>query len=121
MHAVILEGLRIYPPLPFALPRVVPEGGDTVDGHFLPAGVRSSWAFASHMLTRFSDSCINKPSRCEPGPSQFRRSSRFQTRKMAWKERKGRFGRFTAILAWASGLHWTKVREWNFHLYIATN
>ena len=41
MHAVILEGLRIHPPLPFALPRVVPEGGDTVDGHFLPAGVRA--------------------------------------------------------------------------------
>ncbi|KAL4978762.1 benzoate 4-monooxygenase cytochrome P450 [Aspergillus desertorum] len=38
LQAVILEGLRIYPPLPFALPRVVPEGGDTVDGHFLPAG-----------------------------------------------------------------------------------
>ncbi len=40
MRAVILEGLRIYPPLPFALPRLVPEGGDTVDSHFLPAGVR---------------------------------------------------------------------------------
>lgn len=39
MRAVILEGLRVYPPLPFALPRVVPQGGDTVDGHFLPAGV----------------------------------------------------------------------------------
>ncbi|KAL2822604.1 benzoate 4-monooxygenase cytochrome P450 [Aspergillus granulosus] len=39
LHAVILEGLRIYPPLPFALPRVVPKGGDTVDGHFLPEGV----------------------------------------------------------------------------------
>ena len=39
LHAVILEGLRIYPPLPFALPRVVPEDGDVVDGHFLPAGV----------------------------------------------------------------------------------
>ncbi|KAL4756120.1 cytochrome P450 [Aspergillus foveolatus] len=38
LQAVILEGLRIYPPLPFALPRVVPQGGDTVDGHFLPAG-----------------------------------------------------------------------------------
>ena len=31
--------MRIYPPLPFALPRVVPAGGDTVDGHFLPEGV----------------------------------------------------------------------------------
>ncbi|KAI0532402.1 benzoate 4-monooxygenase cytochrome P450 [Xylaria digitata] len=39
MRAVILEGLRIYPPLPLGLPRVVPEGGDAVDGHFLPAGV----------------------------------------------------------------------------------
>lgn len=39
LHAVVLEGMRIYSPLPFALPRVVPGGGDTVDGHFLPAGV----------------------------------------------------------------------------------
>ena len=39
LRAVILEGLRIYPPLPFALPRVVPDGGDTVDGNFLPGGV----------------------------------------------------------------------------------
>ena len=41
-RAVILEALRMYPPLPFALPRVVPSGGDVVDGHFLPAGVRST-------------------------------------------------------------------------------
>lgn len=40
MNAVIREGLRIFPPLPFSIPRIVPEGGDTVDGHFLPAGVR---------------------------------------------------------------------------------
>jgi cytochrome P450 len=39
LHAVALEGMRVYPPLPFALPRVVPPGGDTVDGHFLPEGV----------------------------------------------------------------------------------
>ncbi|KAK4866743.1 hypothetical protein LT330_007906 [Penicillium expansum] len=38
LHAVILEGLRIYPPLPLALPRIVPQGGDTVDGHFLLQG-----------------------------------------------------------------------------------
>ncbi|KAI1380476.1 benzoate 4-monooxygenase cytochrome P450 [Hypoxylon crocopeplum] len=31
-------------PLPFALPRVVPEGGDTVDGHFLPGGMTVSTA-----------------------------------------------------------------------------
>ena len=39
LKAVILEGLRIFPPVPFALPRVVPDGGDEVDGCFLPAGV----------------------------------------------------------------------------------
>jgi cytochrome P450 len=42
LGAVIAEGLRIYPPLPFGLPRVVPDGGDTVGGHFVPAGV-SGW------------------------------------------------------------------------------
>ena len=39
LQAVALEGMRIYPPLPFPLPRIVPRGGDTVDGQFLPAGV----------------------------------------------------------------------------------
>ena len=39
LQAVCLEGLRLYPPLPFALPRVVPEGGDYVDGQFVPGGV----------------------------------------------------------------------------------
>lgn len=38
LKAVVQEATRMYPPLPFALPRVVP-GGATVDGHFLPAGV----------------------------------------------------------------------------------
>ena len=39
LHAVALEGMRMYAPLPFPLPRVVPEDGDTVDGHLLPPGV----------------------------------------------------------------------------------
>ena len=53
LNAVILEGLRIYPPLPFALPRIVPEGGDTVDGHWLPAKVRhimTSYKRAIHLI-----------------------------------------------------------------------
>ncbi|EYE96635.1 cytochrome P450 [Aspergillus ruber CBS 135680] len=28
----------VFPPLPFASPRVVPVGGSTVDGHYLPGG-----------------------------------------------------------------------------------
>ena len=39
LHAVCLEGMRIYAPLPFALPRIVPQGGDSVDGYQLPANV----------------------------------------------------------------------------------
>jgi cytochrome P450 len=37
--AVIREAMRIYPPLALALPRIVPHSGDTIDGHFVPAGV----------------------------------------------------------------------------------
>jgi cytochrome P450 len=39
LNAVILEAMRVYPPLPFPLPRVVPQGGDIIDGHFIPEGV----------------------------------------------------------------------------------
>ena len=39
LHAVLQEAMRVFPPLPFALPRVVPMGGSTVDGHHLPGGV----------------------------------------------------------------------------------
>lgn len=42
LKAVAQEAMRIYPPLPFALPRVVPEPGCHVDGQFLPGGVRIS-------------------------------------------------------------------------------
>jgi cytochrome P450 len=38
IRAVCLEALRIYPSLPLGLPRVVPEGGETVDGHYIPEG-----------------------------------------------------------------------------------
>jgi cytochrome P450 len=40
LKAVAQEAMRVYPPLPFALPRVVPKRGSTVDGNFLPEGVR---------------------------------------------------------------------------------
>ncbi|KAL4917342.1 cytochrome P450 [Aspergillus aurantiobrunneus] len=38
LAAVIQEALRLYPPVPIGLPRVVPEGGAIVNGQFIPAG-----------------------------------------------------------------------------------
>ena len=37
LNAVVQEGLRKCNPVPAGLPRLVPEGGATVCGHFLPA------------------------------------------------------------------------------------
>lgn len=39
LNAVLSESMRIMPPVSWAASRVVPAGGDTVDGYFLPAGV----------------------------------------------------------------------------------
>ncbi|KAI8953272.1 putative cytochrome P450 [Xylaria longipes] len=65
LRAVILEGMRMYPPLPFPLPRVVPEGGDTVDGHFLPSGtiVSTNPLAASLDARNFKDPLVFKPER----------------------------------------------------------
>ena len=39
LEAVINEGLRVCNPVPGGLPRVVPKGGDTYAGHFVPENV----------------------------------------------------------------------------------
>ena len=44
LNAVINEGLRVYPPVPSNMPRIVPNGGATVCGQWLPSGVR--WKLA---------------------------------------------------------------------------
>ncbi|THC89981.1 hypothetical protein EYZ11_010555 [Aspergillus tanneri] len=36
LNAVIEESLRLYPPLVTSLPRLIPKGGDIVDGYLLP-------------------------------------------------------------------------------------
>ena len=41
LEAVLNEGLRMCNPVPGGLPRVVPEGGDTYAGVYLPGGVSS--------------------------------------------------------------------------------
>ncbi len=42
LEAVLHEGLRMCNPIPCGLPRVVPPGGDTYCGVFLPGGVSNS-------------------------------------------------------------------------------
>ncbi|KAL3708553.1 hypothetical protein TMatcc_006537 [Talaromyces marneffei ATCC 18224] len=37
LNAVLQECLRIYPPVAVTLPRVVPDGGEVIDGRYVPA------------------------------------------------------------------------------------
>lgn len=41
LNAVLTEALRIYPPIPSMLPRLVPQGGAVIDGQYVPGGVSS--------------------------------------------------------------------------------
>jgi cytochrome P450 len=51
LDAVLKEGLRCFPPIPMSQPRYVPEGGRTIDGHFIPAGtIVSAQAWSVHRL-----------------------------------------------------------------------
>ena len=89
LNAVTLEGLRIYPPLPLALPRVVPEGGDTVAGHFLPAGV-SAWtkSWLEEVIdTTAIDYSVDQPNCCQLRSDQLQRPTSIQTRAMARYQR----------------------------------
>ncbi|KAI1130843.1 cytochrome P450 [Nemania abortiva] len=65
LNAACLEAMRIYPPLPLATPRVVPEGGDIVDGHFIPGGivVATSPVAAGLDARNFKDPLAFKPER----------------------------------------------------------
>lgn len=38
LQAVLKEGLRMYPPAPTALPRIIPKGGAIVGDEFIPEG-----------------------------------------------------------------------------------
>lgn len=38
----IREGMRVYPPVPSGLPRIVAEGGNSILGRWVPAGTHVS-------------------------------------------------------------------------------
>lgn len=42
LNAVIEEGLRMYSPVTMGLRRLVPKGGVSIDGHFVPENVSTS-------------------------------------------------------------------------------
>jgi hypothetical protein len=54
MLACLNEAMRLYPPVPFGMPRFVPKGGAKVSGEFIPEDV--SHCFTA--LFRFSELII---------------------------------------------------------------
>ncbi|KAH8664712.1 benzoate 4-monooxygenase cytochrome P450 [Xylariales sp. PMI_506] len=65
LRAVLLEALRVYPPLPLGLPRTVPAGGAMLDGWFVPGGatVSTNPLAASHSADNFADPLEFRPER----------------------------------------------------------
>lgn len=50
LNACINEGLRMYPPLPIGMQRVVPDGGAAINGEWVPGGVRYCVDFLSPII-----------------------------------------------------------------------
>ncbi|KAF2640385.1 cytochrome P450 monooxygenase-like protein [Massarina eburnea CBS 473.64] len=63
--ACLTEGLRMYPPVPTGFARVVPKGGDTISGYYLPGGasVYMSQYPANHSPRNFKDPDVFVPER----------------------------------------------------------
>ncbi|KAJ5935122.1 Cytochrome monooxygenase lcsI [Penicillium verhagenii] len=57
MNAALEEALRVYPPVPAVLPRLVPKGGSIIDGNFVPEGVSVAGAQYStyHAKSHFAE------------------------------------------------------------------
>ncbi|KAI1815149.1 cytochrome P450 [Poronia punctata] len=53
LNAVLHEGLRLCPPIPWVMPRLVPEGGDTVCGVWLPGN--TSVSIQAYTINRRED------------------------------------------------------------------
>jgi len=73
--ACLQEALRYYPPVPTGFPRIVPKGGDTISGRFIPEGVSTcaqsycydiSLCSKGNLLTITPDRRIRLPARHEP-------------------------------------------------------
>ncbi|KAH7116764.1 cytochrome P450 [Dendryphion nanum] len=77
MNACIEEGLRIFPPVPIGLLRVVPKGGSLIDGHPVPEGTSvcvASWS-AAHSSANFVEPDSFIPERFMDTPASRERFS----------------------------------------------
>jgi cytochrome P450 len=66
LDACVWEGIRMHPPFALPLERIVPEGGATVLGHYLPAGTvigGSSYVVNRHKGTFDQDAEFWRPER----------------------------------------------------------
>lgn len=63
LDAVLNETLRNYPPVAITLPRVVPAGGETIDGSFVPAGTTVG---VNHFSTYHHPQNFHRPSEFLP-------------------------------------------------------
>ncbi|CAN9413953.1 unnamed protein product [Alternaria alternata] len=61
LQAIIEEGLRIFPPAPFGLPRTCP--GAVIDGHHVPSGTTVS---VDHWTTKHDSRYWNEPMEFKP-------------------------------------------------------
>ncbi|KAK2594213.1 hypothetical protein QQS21_008055 [Conoideocrella luteorostrata] len=64
LDAVLCEGLRRYPAIPMSLPRVVPQGGRTIDGYNLPESTIVSCQ--PHSVHRVNQDVFPEPERFHP-------------------------------------------------------
>ncbi|KAK3344487.1 cytochrome P450 [Lasiosphaeria hispida] len=65
LEATLHEALRLFPPSPASQQRVVPPGGATIDGYFVPAGMTvavSPWS-ATHSRLNFHEPDMFLPER----------------------------------------------------------
>ena len=59
LTAVVSEAMRLYPPLPFALPRDIPQGGGTVDGYWLPEGVSPTKPYLAELTSMLEQTVVS--------------------------------------------------------------
>lgn len=65
LDAVVMEGLRCFPAIPMSLPRYVPKGGRTIDGHLIPE--KTIVSCQAHSVHRIDETVFPEPELFDPG------------------------------------------------------